>query len=266
MSEPELEALDAETAGLLSELRDELEPDAGALARVGGRLGVTLGIPDPCAPSASPTAAPHTGTAGSEVVAPEAASQAGQLATQIGAIGFGRGALTFVALAAYAAGAGTVALVARRDPEVRVVERRVEVPVRVIERVEVLVERDASVTSVAFAPSLDAGTAAHVSDAGTYGVSEARDRGLASENALVSRAQAALARGRVGEALAAIAEHQRSYPRGQFVEEREALAVQALVRAGNLDAARARAERFRARYPRSMLRRAVDSAVGWTGP
>ena len=92
-----------------------------------------------------------------------------------------------------------------------------------------------------------------------------RDRDLADENALVSRAQAALARGRTSEALAAAAEHQRRFPRGEFVEEREALAIQALARSGNTAAAAARAERFRARYPRSMLLRAVNAAVGGSG-
>jgi hypothetical protein len=81
----------------------------------------------------------------------------------------------------------------------------------------------------------------------------------------VSRAQAALARGRTSEALAATSEHQRRFPRGEFVEEREALAIQALARSGNLPAATARAERFRTRYPRSMLLRAVNAAVGGTG-
>ncbi len=89
-----------------------------------------------------------------------------------------------------------------------------------------------------------------------------RDEALADENALITRAQSALARGRAAEALAAAREHQQRFPSGQLVEEREALAIRALARLGNDDAARARADRFYARFPNSLLTRAVRAAVG----
>ena len=79
--------------------------------------------------------------------------------------------------------------------------------------------------------------------------------------ALVARAQTALHRGLYASALSALDEHTRRFPRGELAEEREALAVQALARAGRGAEARRRAERFEARYPRSLLGPVVRAAV-----
>lgn len=97
---------------------------------------------------------------------------------------------------------------------------------------------------------------------GDAGPTRSRDVALADENALITRAQSALARGRAGEALEAVREHERDFPRGRFVEEREVLAIQALARSGRAEQASARAERFYRRYPSSMLTRVVRAAVG----
>ncbi len=78
---------------------------------------------------------------------------------------------------------------------------------------------------------------------------------------LVARAQTALHRGLYDSALDALAEHARRFPRGEMAEEREALAVQALARAGRTEEARARAARFDARYPRSVLGPVVHAAI-----
>src|SRR5690606_1235049 len=85
-------------------------------------------------------------------------------------------------------------------------------------------------------PSPDAASAAR--DAGV--LARTRDEALADENALITQAQSALARGRASEALAALREHQRRFPSGRFVEEREAMTVQALARTGQTEQARAR--------------------------
>lgn len=52
-------------------------------------------------------------------------------------------------------------------------------------------------------------------------------------------------------ALAALADHQRRFPRGQLGAEREYLTIDALSRLGRRDEARARARAFLARYPSS---------------
>ncbi|MCA9607617.1 MAG: hypothetical protein KC619_18545 [Myxococcales bacterium] len=89
-----------------------------------------------------------------------------------------------------------------------------------------------------------------------------REASLDAEMALLSRAQTALQRGLGQSALDALAEHRRRFPRGQLTEEREALVVQALARAGRDDEAAEAARRFEARYPSSLLRPVVRQAVG----
>lgn len=89
----------------------------------------------------------------------------------------------------------------------------------------------------------------------------ADEPGIDAEMTLVARAQTALHRGLYDSALDALAEHARRFPRGEMAEEREALAVQALARAGRTEEARARAARFDARYPRSVLGPVVHAAI-----
>ncbi|WP_394843274.1 hypothetical protein LZC95_40270 [Pendulispora brunnea] len=76
---------------------------------------------------------------------------------------------------------------------------------------------------------------------------------LAVELSLVQMARAALARGNYAAALDATEQHARAFPKGHLTEERESLAIQALVGAGRDAEARARAARFRAKYPQSPL-------------
>ena len=71
----------------------------------------------------------------------------------------------------------------------------------------------------------------------------------------------ALARGDAAAALVALRGHEREHPRGRLTEEREALYVRALARAGKHDEAKARAAEFRARFPKSLLMGAVDDAT-----
>jgi hypothetical protein len=87
------------------------------------------------------------------------------------------------------------------------------------------------------------------------------DDQLARERQIIDKARSALARRDADAALAAVAEHARSFPRGQLVEMREALAVQALVQGGRGPEARARAERFHRTFPASMYSPVVDSAL-----
>jgi hypothetical protein len=293
MSEHDLPELDAELRALLAIESDPLDPPDGAFERVFERVGQSLLNPPPSdggndptdgsdpspdpSPSPGPTSAPGAEAALTQAAVTTTATTAATVSLPTAA------ALAFL----LGLGAGIVGTrVATPAPEVRVeeriVERVVEVPVRVVETVYVRedagvpggadVEANGQAGTVAVAGSPTQAShlpspTGHAADAGVTGdeAGSGRDRDLADENALVSRAQAALARGRTSEALAATSEHQRRFPRGEFVEEREALAIQALARSGNLPAAMARAERFRTRYPRSMLLRAVNAAVGSSG-
>ncbi len=84
---------------------------------------------------------------------------------------------------------------------------------------------------------------------------------LAAEQALLEQARRALAANDSRAALAAIARHGSRFAAGQLAEERELLRVQALVRAGRIDAARRHAAGFRRRFPASLLEEALDVAL-----
>ena len=88
---------------------------------------------------------------------------------------------------------------------------------------------------------------------------------LAAEQALIDTARAALSRGRGGDALRATEEHAAKFPRGRLSQERELLAIQALSLSGRRRDAEVRGERFKAAFPRSLYRSAIDELLG-TGP
>ena len=88
-----------------------------------------------------------------------------------------------------------------------------------------------------------------------------RDFELADERAAVDMARSALARGEPAQALIALDALAKRLPRGQLAEERESLAVEALMAAGQVEEAKARAAKFRADFPQSMLLPAVDAAL-----
>lgn len=88
-----------------------------------------------------------------------------------------------------------------------------------------------------------------------------RDTDLARERALIEVARTALSRGQTAAAQSALERHAQNFPKGQMLEERESLWVQELVAAGDYPAARARGERFRKRFPRSIFLPVVDGAL-----
>jgi len=87
------------------------------------------------------------------------------------------------------------------------------------------------------------------------------DADLATERSLIDRARSALARGDVPACLDATSAHAKRFPAGRLGEERELIAIQALTKDGRLAVARARANRFRKTYPKSMFLPAVDRIV-----
>jgi hypothetical protein len=91
--------------------------------------------------------------------------------------------------------------------------------------------------------------------------SSSRRDARAAERAILDVARTALGRNDGAHALEAVDRHARLYPRGQMAEEREAIAVQALVKLGRIDDAAARGARFRARYPNSVLMGVIDAAL-----
>jgi hypothetical protein len=83
----------------------------------------------------------------------------------------------------------------------------------------------------------------------------------AAELKLLRQARADVAATRFSAALNSIAEHERRFPAGRLREERDALRVKALAGLGRSEDARAAAERFGARYPRSVLSPGIEAAT-----
>jgi hypothetical protein len=84
---------------------------------------------------------------------------------------------------------------------------------------------------------------------------------LAVERALLDVARTALGRGEGEECLAAVAKHEHRFPAGALAEEREAIAIQALILVKRFDDARSRGARFHRRFSGSVLMPAVDAAL-----
>jgi hypothetical protein len=84
---------------------------------------------------------------------------------------------------------------------------------------------------------------------------------LSAERVLLDDARSALATGDAPRALGLVDAHARRFSRPQLAEEREALAVQALVALGRYDEARARAARFRAGAPNSLFLPAIEASL-----
>jgi outer membrane protein assembly factor BamD (BamD/ComL family) len=81
------------------------------------------------------------------------------------------------------------------------------------------------------------------------------------EVAILGRAQRALVAGDAAAAIALAERHAQSFPTGLLVEEREAIAIEALTRLGRHELARSRFERFVAGFPRSGYRERLDRLV-----
>lgn len=88
-----------------------------------------------------------------------------------------------------------------------------------------------------------------------------RDTALAAERAALAEGAVALRKGDAVAALAAVRRHRARFPAGRMIEEREVLRIRALVAADRLGDARAAADVFRARFPRSVFRGAVEAAL-----
>ncbi len=84
-----------------------------------------------------------------------------------------------------------------------------------------------------------------------------------SESQRVAGARAWLRAGDANRALETLGALERDEPNGLLIQEREALTVEALAALGRRDAARARADAFLVRYPRSPHVLAVRRAAGY---
>ena len=88
-----------------------------------------------------------------------------------------------------------------------------------------------------------------------------RPRTSATELELVQRMKAALPVD-PARALSLTNEHARQYPSGEFVQEREVIAVEALVELGKRDEASRRANAFVGRFPNTPYTARLEKAIG----
>ncbi|MGV3626043.1 MAG: hypothetical protein ACO1OB_34860 [Archangium sp.] len=73
--------------------------------------------------------------------------------------------------------------------------------------------------------------------------------------------QAAMAAPSAAQSLALVEQHVTKFPESTFAQEREVLAVKALMQAGRVDEAKARAEAFRVKWPTSPHLLRVESLI-----
>ena len=141
-------------------------------------------------------------------------------------------------------------------PREVVIEKRIEVPIRVEVLVPVQVEVPAKKPVVAqVAPHPNPLPASQ-----GEGARQVRAP-IELERLLIEQATSALGRGQGADALAACAEHVNRFPAGQLAEEREIVAIRALVSLGRKAEATTRAEQFRKKFPESLLLDVVNEAV-----
>jgi hypothetical protein len=84
---------------------------------------------------------------------------------------------------------------------------------------------------------------------------------FAAERVLLDEARAAIVQGAPDQALDRLEQHRSRFPNGLLSEERDAMAIEALVDAGRYAEARSQADAFRARTPGSLFLATVDSAI-----
>lgn len=88
-----------------------------------------------------------------------------------------------------------------------------------------------------------------------------KDHALAAERSLLELSRTAITRGDAKTALKQLQRHARMHRRGRLAEERDALWVQALVLDRSYEKARARAQRFKKRYPQSLFLPVVEHVM-----
>ena len=256
MSDPKRlldEARDGDLAKLLSAGKSEV-PDSAQLGALAAKIGVLGGLGGAGAAGAAGgagTGASAGAGAGAKAVAGATAAKTG-LALKIGGAVVVASAASATAIVVTStreeAAPAPVGIVAAAPPSHHAVSAG-STSLRITETA--LPPEAASAPPVPRAPgsSLSTKTAAATSAEGPE-----------AEVRLLERAQDAL-RTRPAEALALADDHARRFPSGMLVQEREVIAIEALVKTGRASDARARAGRFRQRFPGSSHTRRIDTLV-----
>ncbi|HKQ68822.1 MAG TPA: hypothetical protein VJT73_05755 [Polyangiaceae bacterium] len=113
----------------------------------------------------------------------------------------------------------------------------------------------------AVTPDASAATSKDLAPTPSSTGSSSGDSNLGGERAIIDRARRAFGAGEYASAERALDAHARQFPVGVLREEREALAIKALLAQGRSDEGRRRAAQFRERFPQSLFGPAVDEAM-----
>jgi len=218
-------------------LRDEDLPNAETRARVRARLAgvipmgalATSGTREASAPPRGPVAA--------------APAPAFALGRAVAAIAFVMGTITGAALYAV--------LIKPLAPRIVYVDRPITTPV-IPPSAPVPVAEPADLTSSP--PPSAVHSPAHPS-------ARAPASQLSAERILLDQARTSLMQGDAMRALGFLDRHRRAFASPLLAEERDALEVQSLVKAGRFDEARARAAAFHRQAPGSLFASVVDAAI-----
>jgi hypothetical protein len=254
VSEERLEAMEPRLAELLRSNAPKIEAPEGALGRVAGRLALSLPIvPGPGGgggssppPAVAPPAAAsmHTGFWGAKAV--------GSIAVAL----------------AVGGGAGAAVMHAVTEPKERIVYVDRPAPVSSSVPPAESVPRSVPVEDLpqaASAPPLSTPSASPRANAPPTASAPPLADEVEIERRLLDDARAALVQGDATACLVILDRDLAQHPEGKLSEEREALAVRTLFILGRRDEARERANRFVSRYPSSLMRPAVEAAIGEAG-
>ena len=236
----------------LALLRAEVAPPPEAQARVFANLAKSI-----------PALGRGDGGDGGESGSGASGNAAGGAAR--GASGVGGAKALASLVTAFVIGGGVGAAIYARAP-------RALVALPSVDRIVVLAPAHATTAAidpVAASPAVSstspaserAAPAPTIAPSGSQARPPSRSAQLDEERALLDIARTALVRDDAGAALASLDQHTRRFPRPLLAEEREAIAVQALVKVGRVAEARARGAAFQERWPASIFGTAVRAAL-----
>jgi len=228
------EPLEPELAALLRAGREDL-PQAAQLASLASRLGSVLGEAPPGAAPLAPTGGMVGGTVAPWVVPGLAAVLVGGL---------------FLLGLSFMVPSPRAELAQARPAAISAPVQPVETPEVAAPMASDRVELDSAPQPEPEAPPPRTRRRSPVSPA----------QDPTAELGLLDEAQRALAQ-EPARALRRTQQHRSRYPRGVYAQEREVIAIEALVALGQSEKARRRAERFLRKYPTSSHTRAVRAQL-----
>jgi len=154
------------------------------------------------------------------------------------------------------AGAGAAVLATVSEPKERVVYVERAAPSVSVAPVDPPPTTDVPSISLSALPSVASAPVAKATVSASVSTPAQQDD-LRDERILLDTSRAKLSSGDPKAALALIETHEQKFAKGRLVEEREAIAVQALVNAGRYDEAKKRADALEKRFPTSVYLPAV---------